>query len=221
MVIQILFDPGRINFNKELIKKILISHGISVETAPNGIEAVRLALLINPDLIIMDMHMPIMGGIEATEKLREEGSHLPIIALTANVITTEHQILLDAGVNKVLLKPINDSQLIESIFELTDREVDSNAQELSKVSDGFEVRIDAKDEIIRLTSLIFEQFKEANYAKISEIVHQLTGIAGLYEIPEIENTSIELGEYLSTGEYCSKEIWNYYWRLYRLASSEV
>jgi len=70
--------------NQQLVSFYLRSPGISVTTVDNGRQAVQQALARDFDLIIMDMQMPDMDGLEATKKLRECGFEKPIVALTAN-----------------------------------------------------------------------------------------------------------------------------------------
>ena len=87
-----------------------------VQGAANGQEAVE-AFTRSPegffDLILMDMKMPVMGGLEATRKIREFNQKIPIIALTANAFDSDRVSALDAGCNEFLAKPIKKSQLLE------------------------------------------------------------------------------------------------------------
>ena len=81
-----------------------------IGAAKNGEEAVKMARLLKPDLITMDIRMPIMDGFEATENIRaNEGSdfHLPIIAVTANAMSSDKQRCLDVGMDDYLKKPIS------------------------------------------------------------------------------------------------------------------
>ena len=61
----------------------------------------------------MDMKMPVMGGLEATRKIREFNNRIPIIALTANAFDADRISALDAGCNEFLAKPLKKSQLLE------------------------------------------------------------------------------------------------------------
>ena len=65
------------------------------------------------DLVLMDMKMPVMGGLEATRKIREFNNRIPIIALTANAFDADRISALDAGCNEFLAKPLKKSQLLE------------------------------------------------------------------------------------------------------------
>lgn len=85
--------------------------------AINGKNAVERYVEYSPDIILMDVQMPIMGGIEATIEIRKLdmklGKHTPIIALTANTITEEREKCLNVGMDEFLSKPIATHKLAE------------------------------------------------------------------------------------------------------------
>ena len=103
--------------NQEVAKGILEIMGCNVEVANNGREALTLYHKADFDLILMDCHMPIMDGIEATKAIRslEKTSssyrHIPIIALTANVQQGIEQLCDDAGMDDYLSKPFERKRL--------------------------------------------------------------------------------------------------------------
>lgn len=80
--------------------------------AVNGAEAVGLASHNKYDVILMDMKMPIMGGLEATAKIREFDKETPIIALTANAFDSDKTSAMNAGCTDFLSKPFEKSELI-------------------------------------------------------------------------------------------------------------
>lgn len=86
-----------------------------VRCAANGKEALEIAEQWRPDLIVMDLKMPVMDGWEATFSLRktEWGRSLPVIALTAHVTEGGHEKALDSGFNDYLTKPITDYSLVQ------------------------------------------------------------------------------------------------------------
>lgn len=100
--------------SRELIKYMLESLGHEVVEATNGSEAVDCARQEHPDLILMDIAMPIMDGIAATRAIRmfseDNLAQVPIICLTAH-INSYLQEALDAGCNEVVGKPINMTAL--------------------------------------------------------------------------------------------------------------
>ena len=92
--------------NRILIENILGRKGVVVESAQDGREGVDKALSKEFDLILMDIQMPILDGLQATKELRQKGYVKPIIALTAHAMIEERQKTHAAGCNAHLTKPI-------------------------------------------------------------------------------------------------------------------
>jgi signal transduction histidine kinase len=101
--------------NQAIIKRYLIKAGAEVELANDGAKAVELACAKNIDLILMDIQMPVLDGIEATVRLRRMGFCKPIIALTAHALKEQREKSLDAGCNEHLTKPVCKDSLILTI----------------------------------------------------------------------------------------------------------
>jgi len=94
-----------------LITELIKKRGIEVTIVENGIEALEELNKNQYDLVLMDVNMPKMDGVEATKKLRENGFKIPIVALTANVMAEEKSAYLKAGMNDHLSKPIETQAL--------------------------------------------------------------------------------------------------------------
>ena len=109
-----------IETNRYLLKEWLTKSGIRVILAGNGCEALKACELKKPDLIITDIDMPVMDGIEATAKLKEnpETSSIPIIVISASNIDGLPQDVFD----DFLLKPVNPGQLLDKIAKLLQKE---------------------------------------------------------------------------------------------------
>jgi len=109
--------------NQRLIQKLLLRRGHTVELASNGIEAVDRFRKGGIDLILMDVQMPLLDGLEATAGIRESerssSTHIPIIALTANALDGDRQRCLDAGMDAYVSKPVNTLQLFQAIADLS------------------------------------------------------------------------------------------------------
>jgi PAS domain S-box-containing protein len=103
--------------NRDLAGVMLKRIGVTCDFACNGREAIEQASSVDYDLILMDMNMPVMGGMEATAHLRECGFKLPILALTAMVLDEEIQKCLDSGCNGLLPKPIRQDKLVSVLAE--------------------------------------------------------------------------------------------------------
>ena len=107
--------------NQRLISLLLKKAGASVEVAENGLVAAEVAMTGDEpfDLILMDMHMPLKDGYEATRELRQAGYKGPIIALTANAMKEDEKKCLDAGCDAYLAKPIDREKLIQTVAQFS------------------------------------------------------------------------------------------------------
>ncbi|MGP1438247.1 MAG: response regulator [Treponema sp.] len=97
--------------NKQLLKIILEKLGHSVDTAEDGLEAIKKEEEGKFDLIFMDVQMPILDGYEATKRLRSNGVKIPIIACTAGSQENEKEVALSFGMNDILSKPFTREEL--------------------------------------------------------------------------------------------------------------
>ena len=103
--------------NREVTELILQDAGYRVTTAINGLRGVQLATQITPDLILMDLGMPVLNGWEATRRLKASPatSSIPIIALTAFVSPEELDSARIAGCMTVIAKPFEIHNLLEQV----------------------------------------------------------------------------------------------------------
>lgn len=99
--------------NYSLIETILKQYTLT--RAFNGTEAVKLAKTNNYDIIIMDMKMPIMGGLEATQNIRKFDKDIIIIAVTTNTCDVDGKDAIAAGCNSFITKPLIRKELIKAI----------------------------------------------------------------------------------------------------------
>ena len=98
--------------NRELACELLRLVGLDVAVACDGREAVDLALAERFDLLLMDMQMPVLDGVSATRRIREQqGYALPIVAMTANAFEEDRQACLDAGMDDHIGKPVDPDRL--------------------------------------------------------------------------------------------------------------
>jgi len=106
--------------NMRLLEMLLGAKGYTLLKAIDGEEALDTATREQPDLIIMDIQLPKMSGLEATRQLRQlpDFSHTPIIAITAYAMKGDQEKLLAAGCDAYLPKPINTRELPEVISEM-------------------------------------------------------------------------------------------------------
>jgi len=110
--------------NQELLRIILETVGVTVQVVGDGAQAVDAYESGAFDIILMDVQMPVMDGPEATRRIRAlegDGVRVPIIAMTANVMTDQISTYLVAGMDAHLGKPINSNALIETVFDWVSR----------------------------------------------------------------------------------------------------
>ena len=100
-----------------MLKDYLETAGYKVVTARDGVDAIGQAKLVRPDLILMDVQMPRMDGMEATRKLRSDPDfkYTPIIALTALAMPNDRERCLEAGMDEYISKPVNLKALVKII----------------------------------------------------------------------------------------------------------
>ena len=85
------------------------------ERAKNGQEAVEMVDKNQYDIVLMDIKMPVMNGLEATKAIKEKHPDLPILALTANAFDSDRQLAMEVGCNDFLSKPVSSEECIETI----------------------------------------------------------------------------------------------------------
>lgn len=107
-------------FNRDMLSRRLIKNGFQVAVAIDGDESVQLAKSMVPDLILMDMSLPVMDGWEATLQIKADPvtRNIPVIALTAHAMGEDRQKALDAGCDEYDTKPIELSRLLSKINKL-------------------------------------------------------------------------------------------------------
>lgn len=102
--------------NRLLVRNFLKDVPLTLLFAKNGEQAVNMTRAHEPDIVLMDMSMPIMDGLEATQAIRAEAMEQPhIIALTANVFASDKAACLNAGMDGFLAKPLRKLQLLETL----------------------------------------------------------------------------------------------------------
>jgi signal transduction histidine kinase/DNA-binding response OmpR family regulator len=101
--------------NMFLLKELLTPRGYVVLHALNGNEAVHMAMTQRPDIILMDIQMPEMNGLDATRAIRENGLKTPIIALTAKAMKGDREQIIEAGCSDYISKPFTPNSLLRTI----------------------------------------------------------------------------------------------------------
>ncbi len=126
--------------NQEIILGLLDQSGINIDIANNGAEAIDL-IEVNYDkyeLILMDLQMPIMGGIEATKIIRKLNPNIPIIALTANAMREDVEQTQQVGMQEHLNKPIEVEIFYETLLKYISKKVEIPKKDI-KIKDDIDI----------------------------------------------------------------------------------
>lgn len=107
--------------NREIYRTILEYGGHNVIEAVNGAEALPLARNGHPDVIVMDVNMPVMGGIEATRRLKDDSAtrHIPIVIVSAHTLARDILSAMEAGADAYLTKPCEPRKVLAEVERLT------------------------------------------------------------------------------------------------------
>jgi two-component system cell cycle response regulator DivK len=110
--------------NRDFLGRRLQKRGYEVATAVDGRDACARIADLRPDLILMDMMMPNMDGLEATRQLRAapQTHDIPVIALTAQAMAGDRERVIEAGCDDYATKPINLPELLEKIEKLLNKQ---------------------------------------------------------------------------------------------------
>ncbi len=176
--------------NKNLIVELLVNAGMEVETANNGKEALDKIRKFQPELVLLDIKMPVMNGFETIIKIRNNPdiSYLPVIALTASATNESRKEIKDAGFNDYLFKPVNILKLFRKISNHLDYQIEDIA--------------DAEDD---LEDYLDEKGISESIAENGELVHELItgtlpGIANQKHALKIKDAQRISEQLINTGE---------------------
>jgi signal transduction histidine kinase/DNA-binding response OmpR family regulator len=181
-------------FNQELLLKLLSGYGASCAISQTGREAIDMAKNPEVDVVLMDMHMPEIDGIVASETIvKNSKDSPPIIGLTADIMESEQQKMIAAGAIKVLLKPIDEVQLIYAILDAINRKPPdaklSGNGLLGNVLPKRELKKALMDNLDRLETAL-----QSDQNAVREIIHDLMGLSGLYGMSELRSLVVNLSE---------------------------
>jgi two-component system, sensor histidine kinase and response regulator len=104
--------------NREMVSELVKLAGLEVDAAKDGVEAVELARVLPYDLVLMDLQMPRLNGLDTTRRLRELPGYarVPIVALTASAIGGDRERCVAAGMDDVIAKPVDPRRLFDTLL---------------------------------------------------------------------------------------------------------
>lgn len=198
------------DYNRLLIKRILKQAGISSREVITGEQAIKAVSEKMPDIVLMDINMPDMDGIEASRQILNEHPNANIIALTANISSREQQLLNQLGINKILIKPLNIEKLYTLLSTLDVKNPTHNLATATSPKHIIEFELEIDRQLKEIQSRIYAK----DYAAIGRNAHQLYGFAGLFDHPEIENIANQLRKAVISKDI--RKIWSVYNQLARV-----
>jgi signal transduction histidine kinase/CheY-like chemotaxis protein len=196
--------------NQQVAVELLKRAGCQVDIAEDGNQAVLKCMNNKYDCVLMDIQMPGLDGFEATRKIRTQldNKSLPIIAMTANAMSSDKEKCLAAGMNDHIAKPIHLGQLLKTMAHWTGYELvamdkeQSEANRTQEIVDWQSALLSLEDEKFYLDLLgqfwrqqsntpmhLKELVKDNNRQAFSEVVHELKGVAGNLFIKEIASVA--------------------------------
>jgi signal transduction histidine kinase/CheY-like chemotaxis protein len=167
--------------NRDMMTDLFKELNLKVHFAVNGLEAIEKTKELNPDIILMDMHMPEMGGLDATKSIRSIDGYadLPIVALSAEAFSEQQKYALSQGLTAYITKPLDFNKLmplLEKYLKVEDTLIidDSDSQ-------NQEITDEIKDEIINELNKIFE-IPSYNYEEFDEQFEKIRELYKGYDV---------------------------------------
>jgi PAS domain S-box-containing protein len=193
--------------NQLVMKRLLENQGHSVKLANNGVEAVEMFEKDSFDLVLMDIQMPEMDGIEATKKIRilgEKGSRIPIIAVTAHALQGDRERFINNGLDEYVSKPINSDELLTVIERVMDRSFDENnlSFRIDKYGDielyhkemnetnGLSLQ-SSFDELSKLLDELMAKLKNNEIENLDNIANKIKVLSNLMGLDEIKTLAFK------------------------------
>jgi two-component system, NarL family, sensor histidine kinase BarA len=186
-----------------LLDTLLSKFGAYCTLTGNGNEALAACQHDLFDLFLVDVHMPMKNGIETIHALRQShnvNANIPTIAVTADILQQEKKALFEAGANGLLIKPLDEHELLENICQQLNiappQKPASDATASSDISpETF------REEIHRLLTNARSYFTSGNMAQLRENIHQLLGVAGIFKLEKLEAQVKKLHEQVKTNHF--------------------
>lgn len=199
--------------NRQVARELLEEQGYRVSMAEDGHEAIAMLHRDPYDLILMDIHMPVMDGLQAMRHIRQipRFQHLPIVALTANVVKEDHEQYLRLGMNDVISKPLD----VKRLYQVVSKWIEPGYASPPSPA-NFYMRIEAMDwqaalarieGKVSILTVMLHLFKK-NYSSFAEqftanwnngdmvsaqrAVHTLLGVAGSLSANDLREAAVKL-----------------------------
>jgi len=175
------------NFSRLLLSTLLEKAGCELQTVENGREAVELCEQTAFDLLVFDVHMPELNGIDALGEIRSVGgpnTATPAVVLTADVLQHEKSLASLPGRNKMMHKPFDNKRLIDLALVLLNRQ--PSREPLRALATRRVSLVEFFQEVDKLLASAVSAYQERDIDALRETTHQLLGIAGVFKLGELE-----------------------------------
>lgn len=191
--------------NQEVARDLLLSKNLNVTVAENGVEALNIISSRHFDLVLMDIQMPVMDGLEATRHIRNSEcayAETPILVLTAHGLPDDVKKSFDAGANEHLTKPLNNKLLLQRMAKYItwqqrseQRDITDNEELITTELYGIDLesardRLMNNDELLKKVFLMFadqysgffeklqQALEDVSHEEVQRALHTLKGSAG-------------------------------------------
>ena len=180
--------------NRRLIARLLTGLGLEVIEAKNGKEAVELCMQLQPNLLLLDIQMPEMDGLQALQKLRNFGCTTPAYALTANAMSHEIDQYLALGFTGHLKKPIERDKFIATIARYYQRMDHSEKQLGDAIADIdiSDLQIEFKNNLKQDAKDISNCLAKQDFQHLARLSHKLSGAARMFGFNEVSQSAAEV-----------------------------
>jgi len=185
--------------NQRLLKLYLEKMGAELTIANNGKIAIELAQNSEFNLILMDMQMPVMDGLEAVKTLRKHGYKKPIVALTANAMNKDRVKCMAAGCDDFISKPIRQNDLYRTVSHYLLSASPDKKSFPPMTSTLIEEEPELMDLVFRFVNnlpgtleKILLASKNKNWKELKNVCHQLKGVGGGYGYPKLTEISAKI-----------------------------
>ena len=205
---------------QKLVNLVIDKTGADVVTVDNGQKAVEKALTNEFDLILMDMQMPVMSGMEATKQLRNAGYSGAIVALSANVLKKDQEQSSDSGINNYLTKPL----IIDQFYNILARYLSPRSNEHNKdtmlstpplqttldnnlVNDPEFQALAARflKNLPQQVSAIISAIEKQDWDQVQRVSHKLKGAGAAFGYPDITSIAKKINEFSTSGDINQKD----------------
>ncbi|MDP4535815.1 ATP-binding protein [Alkalimonas collagenimarina] len=184
---------------RRLVVGLMELTGLTIIEAENGQQALEQCQAHEVDLVLMDMNMPVMDGMEATRQLRASGFDAPIVALTADVLPEDKAVFLQAGCSEVLTKPIRRSHLYQTVQRLLAESQQSgpaSTAEVAATMSSTAMITQLRQQYIAQLPAQYQQltdFLKAEERRAAlDLLHKIKGTAGSFGLDSISQQAASI-----------------------------